>query len=140
MFVLRNADLSLWSDPVNTRVALPHLQVLSPTAAPQVATVRFDGYRDPHAYRGEGLLRTFHMEVLFGVREHAAALALEDLLVEAATVAVDGRLQLRTHTGQVAGLDEVEVIVVTGWSHTPQRGLSRVVSVDAIRVHAPAGV
>jgi hypothetical protein len=131
---LGTADLALLSDPVGTLVTIPYLTAFAPQMSPAVALVRFEGDQYPTAFRGEGLSRTLSLSATFSRRQHEDALALEQLLLYAHTQAADGRLQLRTHTGLVDGLDPLEVFVVTSWSHVPHAGLYRVVNMNAVRV------
>lgn len=138
--VLGKADVSLFVDPVGTRVEVPHLSALNPSESREVAFRRFEGYEWPLMVRGEGRSRVVQLEATFTPAEHGQARALLDLLAFAADEAADGRLMIRTHTATVGGLDPLEVVGVGQWSDTPQRARLRVVTFTATRVHYTLGV
>jgi hypothetical protein len=137
---LGHADLALFADPVNTRVKIPFLAAFSPQVQPEVVLRRFEGESAPRMFRGEGLVRSMSLSMLYPFGFHAEALALERLLAFAYEEAPDGRLQLRTNAGRVGGLDPLEVVAVTGWADVPQVGLYRTFSVEATRVRYSLGV
>lgn len=119
--VLARADLSLFSDP-NRRVELPRVSALAPSRAYAGAEVRFAGDRLPTPFRGEGRDRTWNVTVLYTQYEHQALLDLLTLIEEAAE-APDSRLFLRTHTGQIGGLDAAEAVVIRQVDTPSQVGL-----------------
>ncbi len=137
---LGHADLSLFTDPINTRVEIPFLTAFTPQVQPSVALVRFEGNTYPTAFRGEGVSRTMSLSMIYPFGYHAEAREMLELLTFAHGEAADGRLQLRTNAGRVSGLDPLEIVIVTSWADVPQVGLYRTFSVEATRVHATLGV
>jgi len=117
--VLVRADIALWSDPASSRVQLDRLQVLSPADAFETVFQRFEGYDDDSGFRGEGQNRVYQMTARFVSGEHDAAAALVALFRTAHRDDPDGRLLLRTHAGEVAGLNDIEAVLVSGFTRAP---------------------
>lgn len=136
---LGKADLALLSDAANQRVVIPHLTAASPQRTYAGTTVRFAGDAYPTAFRGEGRTRSWALTARFSRDEHATLLALLDL-IELAANSADSRLLLRTHYGQVAGLDDATAVVVFDVQPQPQIGIHVDVTFTAIAVNATLGV
>jgi hypothetical protein len=126
--VLTRADVALWSDPESSRVVLDRLQVLAPADVFEVAFQRFEGDDDATGFRGEGQGRTYQMTARFLSGEHATAAALVALFRTAHRDDPDGRIQLRTHAGEVGGLNAMEAVLVSGvnqaWAKAGQLDIS----------------
>lgn len=120
--VLPNADIALWTDPAGTRVAIPHLTAVGDTRTYSGVVVQFAGDTLPTPFRGEARSGSYRLTARFKQAEQATLLALLALFSTAAAAA-DSRLQLRTHYGQVAGLDDVLAVAVFGVEVSPQTGL-----------------
>lgn len=127
---LLRPDLSLLSDPAGTQVVLPHLYALKPSRRYAGTLVTFAGDTAPTAFRGTSRLRTWALGLRYAHNEQAQLAALLALLERAADAA-DGRLLLRTHHGQVPGIDDVSAVVVLAVETTPQAGLVTEVSLTA---------
>lgn len=117
---LGRAELALLSDLAGTRVVIQQLQVLVPTRTyRQVLVGPFEGDTLPLGFRGDGQSRSWQMTARYGAHQHAD---MEDLLelFDAAHNGVDGRMLLRTHLGDVGGINESQAVMVsevsTAWS------------------------
>lgn len=121
--VLGKADIALWSDPGATRVVIPHLGGAARNLGTSGAVVQFEGDDYPTPFRGTSRSATYDLTCRYGAHEHDQLLALVRLLDEVAPAAPDSRLMLRTHVGQVAGLDPVVAVVVFAVPPVPARGL-----------------
>jgi hypothetical protein len=119
--VLSNARIGLWSDP-STQLAIPHLTGYPITVAYDGTSVRFAGDKYPTGFRGEGTAKSYAMTARYMQSERADLLALMGLF-DLAHASADSRLLLRTHAGQVAGLDTAEAIQVFGHQPSPGLGL-----------------
>lgn len=119
--VLLRADIALWSDPVASRVILDRLQVLQPPETFEQVFVRFEGDERSTGWRGEGTDATFQMTARFISGEHQAAADLLALFRTAHRTDPDGRLLLRTHVGEVAGLNHMEAVLVPTFTPAPAR-------------------
>lgn len=116
--VLTHADIALWSDPVGSRVVLDVLQVLNQADEYESVGQRFEGDGDATAFRGAGQSRTFQMTARFVAGQHDDAARLLALFRTAHRDDPDGRLQLRSHLGDVEGLDDLEAVRVSGVTRT----------------------
>lgn len=127
LVTLADADIGLFSRFTRTRIRIPHLIVADGMEAWNSAEVHFDigddGPSDPVEVRGIHRTRTVQCTARFPHHSHADYLALLDLF-QLARLSADARLQLRTHGGNVAGLDELEVGTVASW--TRQRVMGQV--------------
>lgn len=119
--LLQTADLSLFSDP-SRRVAIPKLTGSRRVRRYDGVAVRFAGDELPTPFRGEGRGRTYDLTCRFTRKKQAQAQALLDLIDDAAGLP-DSRLFLRTHYGQVAGLDDAAAVIVLQDDLAPQVGL-----------------
>ena len=119
---LGKADLSLWSDPASTLVQIPHLGGAARMLRTAGTTVQFEGDDFPTPFRGTSRHVTYNLTARYGGFEHDQAAALLELLDEIAPAAPDSRLLLRTHAGQVAGLDPAVAVVVFEVATTPAVG------------------
>lgn len=137
--ILRTADLALLSDPVATRVLIPHLVAVQPQQGWDGTVVRFAGDAYPTPFRGEGRDQSWQLQARYGGTEHEELADLLALLDRAAQAA-DSRLALRTHYGQVPGLDDVYAVVIFGVQVVPQPGQLAEVSMTAQRVAWTPGV
>lgn len=119
--VLTDADIGLFTRYTATRITIPHLIAANRDEVWDEAAVYFDtgedGPVDPVGYRGQTRAASVQCTARFGERQHTQMVALLDLF-RAARTAGDGRLQLRTHAGQVGGLDELTVGSVRSWPAT----------------------
>lgn len=115
--ILDTADMFLITDPASTLVPIPHLIGATRTSGGEVARVRFEGDRYETEFGGEGEALTWALTARFGKLEHAGWKALRDLF-DTARAAPDRRLGLRTHTGQVPGLDDFAVVTVSNVTET----------------------
>lgn len=109
--LLTAADIALFSDPVPTRVEIPHLVVADPVERDDATLVHLEGLDWPVAYWSPHLDGEISCVARFPHTEHAAAIALIDLFRTARNSA-DRRLQLRTNHGLVAGWDDLLVGIV----------------------------
>lgn len=112
---LERADIAGWWDVAGTRLVIPRLQVLTPSERVETAFVRFEGDEARTGFRGEGRESSFAMTARYLSGEHDQAADLLALF-RTAHDEVDGRLLLRTHLGEVAGLNELEAVLVAEWS------------------------
>ena len=110
--VLDNADIGLWGDFQATRIVIPHLQVLSPSESFEQTYIRFEGDQRKTGFRGEGDDAVFQMTARYATGEHADAAELVELFRTAHLDDADGRLMLRTHVGEVGGLNDLEAVMV----------------------------
>jgi hypothetical protein len=120
--VLGKADLALFSDPAGHRVSIPHLTAVTPTQSYAGTTVLFAGDTYPTPFRGPGRSKTWPLTARYARTEQDQLLALLDL-IELAAASADSRLLLRTHYGQVAGLDDATAVVIFDVQPQPQIGL-----------------
>ena len=111
---LGKAELALWSDPVGTRIVIPHLVAMPITRLRDRVAVRFLGDQFPTGFHSEGRDHNYALSSIYGRDEHAELLDLTDLLDEIAPAAVDRRLLLRTHWSLAPGLDVAVAVEVTG--------------------------
>jgi hypothetical protein len=119
LVVLGKADLALRSDLAGSWVQIPHLTAVTPERRYDGTTVRFAGDTFPTAFSGEGQARTWQMQARYAAAEQGQLLALLDLIDRAAASA-DRALLLRTHYGQVAGLNETQAVVIFAVQPVPQ--------------------
>lgn len=120
--LLGKADLALFTDPVNHRVIIPHLTAATPDRTYAGTTVLFEGDLYGTPFRGPGRAKSWPLTARYKANEQDQLVALIALLDLAADSA-DSRLLLRTHYGQVDGLDEATAVVVFGVQPQPQMGL-----------------
>lgn len=138
--VLRRPDVSLFRDPVGTRVELPRMTALSRQVEERAALPLFDGYDDPLLVRGVlGVRRTVDLSVSFFRPEHGQLVELLGLL-ERLRADTDGRLMVRSVTSDTSGIDPLLVVGVTGWTHTASRSGVRTVSLSCQQAHYRLGV
>lgn len=109
--LLTDSDIALFSDPIDSRVIIPHLTVADPTDVDDSVLVHLEGLERPVAYTGSHTDLTVSCIARFPERHHDRLVDLIDLFRQARS-ADDRRLQLRTNAGQVAGLDDLYVGVV----------------------------
>jgi hypothetical protein len=121
---LAHADIALWSDVAGTRLVIPRLQVLAPAEVLEQAYIRFEGDERKTGFRGEGKDLVLSMTARYLSTEHADAAALVELFRYAHDTDPDGRLQLRTHAGLVAGLNDLEAVMVASFGRPIVRGLN----------------
>lgn len=117
---LGHADLGLFSDPVGTRVAIPHLMSLTETPTAAGVDVQFEGDTYPTPFDGPARTRSFEGVCRYGAHEHDQLLALIDLVERVAAAAPDKRLLPRTHLGLVPGLDSAVAVRIRSLPRTPQ--------------------
>lgn len=118
---LAKADLALFSDLAGSRVQIPHLTASAPTRAYAGTAVKFAGDAYPTPFRGEGRAKSWQLTARYLASEQASATELLDL-IELAADSPDSRLFLRTHYGQVAGMNDALAVVVFGVDPQPQMG------------------
>lgn len=114
------ADVALFSD-LDNRVKIPTLLSSSPDVKYDGTAVRFLGDKLPTAFRGEGESGTYSFTARYA-RDKQAQLATLVKLFRTAHESPDSRLFLRTHVGQVAGLDFAGAVIVLGFQPVPQFG------------------
>ena len=105
------ADIALFTDVAATRVEFPSLRRLSSARVSSSALVHFHGDVHPTEYRGEARSDRAELEAIWTGADHAGAVAFLELW-ELSRTGADGRLQLRTHVGQVEGLDPLVTVVI----------------------------
>lgn len=130
---LQKPDLALFSDPVNTRVIVPHMIAAPRTRRWEQASVRFEGDTAPTVFRGEGVGRSYGIVCRYSHVEHDDMAALLRLL-ESAHTAPDGRIQLRTNFFDAGGLDRYEVVTVADVTETHVKARAWDVSFTATTV------
>lgn len=108
--VLERARIGLFSDP-STQIEIPHLTGFQATRGYDGTVVRFVGDDYPTGFRGEGKTRAYAMTARYLSAERAQMKSLLDMF-DLAHGSPDSRLLLRTHIGQIAGLDTAEAIQV----------------------------
>ena len=118
---LRRALLSLLSDPGGTQVEIPSLAAMSSSFSHERTFVRFAGDTYPTAFRGDGLDQAYALTCQYARKRHEQLADLLELLRDVAPAAPDSRLLLRTHGGDVPGLNtaavgEVDGEVVPSWA------------------------
>lgn len=118
---LQTGDIALWSDPIGTRVLIPHLVRADPTESDDSTLVHLEGLELPVAYTGTHTDTTVQCLARWTEYEHDLLLAFVDLL-RTARAADDRRLLLRTNGGAVGGFDELHVGVVRSIPRTRATG------------------
>ena len=119
------ARIGLWSTP-SVQITIPRLTLGSSTGSITRTyagtTAQFVGDTYPTGFRGQSKGRSYALNARYMKGEQDQALALLALF-DAAHVATDSRLLLRTHYGQVPGLDGSEAVQVFVTNPTPGLGL-----------------
>ena len=118
--VLDRARIGLWSDP-STELAIPHLLGAPATITHAGTTVQFVGDTYPTGFRGESVAKSWAMSARFMAADRDLLLDALNLF-ETARTSPDSRLPLRTHYGQVPGLDECVAVQVFDPQPTPNLG------------------
>ncbi len=136
--VLDRARIGLWSAP-GSQLSIPHLTGMAITRAYAGTSVQFVGDTYPTGFRGESSSRSYAMTARYMNGEQAQVLALLALF-DVAHAAPDSRLILRTHFGQVPGLDGTEAVQVFGVTPTPAMGLYWDVAFTALVVESSIAV
>lgn len=135
---LTNAWIGLWTTPA-TQLSIPRLTGAPLTIGYAGTTVQFVGDDYPTGFRGQAKSKSYAMTARFMKDEQDQMLDLLNLF-DSAHAAADSRLLLRTHVGQVAGLDESVAVQVFGATPTPAMGLYYDVSFTAQVVQSTFGV
>jgi hypothetical protein len=118
---LNRARIGLWSDP-SSQIAIPHLKGMPVTRGYAGTLVQFVGDDYSTGFRGQAKTKSYAMTCRYLKAEQAQLVALINLF-ETAHSAPDPRLLLRTHPGQVAGLNESVAVQVFDPVATPGDGL-----------------
>lgn len=112
---LGRADLALFTDPIGSRVLIPHLVGLVRTRERVGVDVRFEGDEWPTPFDGEGRLGQLDLTCRYGESDLAQRIALEHLVDELAPARFDKRLLLRLHLDSGADLaPELQTFVAAG--------------------------
>lgn len=130
--LLSKAMVGLYSQP-SRQVVLPHLTSVQPSTSYDGTLVRFAGDRLPTPFGGQGESGTYPLTCRYGRHEQQLLKDFLDLVGFAARAA-DRRLLLRTHYGQVPGLDVAQAVVIWQVSPAPQIGLYIDLSFTALAV------
>lgn len=119
--VLDRARIGLWSDPSN-QLKIPRLTAFPITVTFAGVTAQFVGDEFPTGFHGESTARSYALTCRYMKGEQADVAALLALFATA-HAAADNRLMLRTHVGQVPGLDGCDAVQVFGVQPSPGAGL-----------------
>lgn len=131
--LLPKADLALFSD-LTKRTVIPFLMSSAPERSYAGVGVRFAGDAFATPFRGEGRTKSWNLTCRYIKTDQARLLELLDL-IELAANSPDSRLFLRTHYGQVPGLNEAIAVQILNIQPVPQVGLYYDVSFTAQAVN-----